>query len=416
MKAEIITIGDEILIGQVVNSNAAWIGDALTGLGINVSRNTSIADDQSEIVQILMETEQRADLVFLTGGLGPTSDDITKQTLAEYFNCQLSENEEALDRIKAFLLKRKVEMNSLNRAQAMLPDNCIIIPNRNGTASGMWFSRNDTQYLSLPGVPYEMESMMSGYILPRLKKQYDLPAIIHKTVLVQGIAESHLARLLVNFESSLPPEVKLAYLPSPGRVRLRLTAGGQEKDKVKAIIQEQIDKLIPYIPDGHFFGFEDEQLERIVGTMLRRNKKTLALAESCTGGNIARMITSVPGSSNYFLGSVVAYSNYVKKSVLGVKETTLNNHGAVSRQAVEQMAAGIIKRYGADYAIATSGIAGPNGGTADKPVGTTWIAVASAERTATALFNLGDHRGRNIQKASMTGLNMLRKLITDENC
>ena len=416
MKAEIITIGDEILIGQVVNTNAAWIGDALTGLGIQVTRTISIADDFDEIVQILMETENRADLVFLTGGLGPTSDDITKKTLAEYFNCQLSENKEALNRIQAFLSRRKVEMNALNRAQAMLPDNCIIIPNRYGTASGMWFSRHDTQYLSLPGVPYEMESMMSGYILPRLKKKYKLPAIIHKTVLVQGIAESHLARLLEKYESTLPPEVKLAYLPSPGRVRLRLTAGGEETNKVKAVVQEQIDRLIPFIPKGHFFGFEDEQLEGIVGTLLKRNKKTLAIAESCTGGKIAHMITSIPGSSNYFLGSVVAYSNLSKVEILGIQSEIINRHGAVSREVIEQMAEKVRKRFNADYSIATSGISGPDGGTPDKPVGTTWIAVASAKNIKTALFNLGDHRGRNIQKASMTGLNMLRKLITEENC
>ncbi len=416
MKAEIITIGDEILIGQVVNTNAAWIGDALTGLGIQVTRTISIADDFDEIVQILMETENRADLVFLTGGLGPTSDDITKKTLAEYFNCQLSENKEALNRIQTFLSRRKVEMNALNRAQAMLPDNCIIIPNRYGTASGMWFSRHDTQYLSLPGVPYEMESMMSGYILPRLKKKYKLPAIIHKTVLVQGIAESHLARLLENYESSLPPDIKLAYLPSPGRVRLRLTAGGEETNKVKAVVQEQIDRLIPFIPKGHFFGFEDEQLERIVGTLLKRNKKTLAIAESCTGGKIAHMITSIPGSSNYFLGSVVAYSNLSKVEILGIQSEIINRHGAVSREVIEQMAEKVRKRFNADYSIATSGISGPDGGTPDKPVGTTWIAVASAKNIKTALFNLGDHRGRNIQKASMTGLNMLRKLITEENC
>jgi nicotinamide-nucleotide amidase len=416
MKAEIITIGDEILIGQVVNSNSAWIGEALTGLGIQVTRIISIADNFEEIVQILMETEDRADLVLMTGGLGPTSDDITKQTLAEYFNCQLSENEEALHRIKAFLSKRKVEMNKLNREQAMLPDNCIIIPNRFGTASGMWFSKKDTQYISMPGVPYEMQSMMTGYILPRLKKQYELPAIIHKTLLVQGIAESHLARLLQEYESTLPPEVKLAYLPSPGRVRLRLTLEGDDFEKVKTIVQEQVDRLLPYIPDGHFFGYEDEQLERIVGTLLRRNKKTLALAESCTGGNIAQMITSVPGSSNYFLGSVVAYSNDSKGKILGVQEEIIREKGAVSRQVVEQMAEGVRERYGSDYAIATTGIAGPDGGTPDKPVGTTWIAVASEEKTQSALFNLGDHRGRNILKASLTGLNMLRKLITIENC
>ncbi|MCK4852688.1 MAG: competence/damage-inducible protein A, partial [Bacteroidales bacterium] len=409
-------IGDEILIGQVVNSNSAWIADALTGQGIRVDRILSIADDHEEIVQALQEAEARADLVFLTGGLGPTSDDITKQTLAEYFNSQLVENEAALDRIRTFLSRRDVEMNELNKAQAMLPDNCIMIPNRHGTASGMWFSKNDTEFLSMPGVPYEMETMMSGYILPRLKKQYDLPAIVHRTVLVQGIAESHLARMLEEYEKSMPPEVKLAYLPSPGRVRLRLTSSGTKADKVKAIVQEQVDRLIPYIPDGHFFGYEDEQLEKIVGVMLSRNKKTLALAESCTGGTIAQLITSVPGSSKYFLGSVVAYSNQLKLEILGVQEDTISEHGAVSRQVVEQMASGVMKRSGADYSIATSGIAGPDGGTPDKPVGTTWIAVASAERTESALFNLGEHRGRNIQKASLTGLNMLRKLITDENC
>jgi nicotinamide-nucleotide amidase len=416
MKAEVITIGDEILIGQVVNSNAAWMSDALTGLGIMVSRHMSIADDFDDIIQMLMETENRADLVIMTGGLGPTSDDITKTTLAEYFNCQLVENQEALDRIRAFLSRRNVQMNRLNRAQAMLPDNCILIPNRYGTATGMWFSRHETQYISLPGVPYEMESMMSGYILPRLKKQYKLPSIVHRTLLVHGIAESQLAGMLEEFESTLPQEVKLAYLPSPGRVRLRLTSGGEDEKEVRARIQDQIDRLLPYIPGGHFFGYEDEQLERIVGALLRRHKKTLALAESCTGGTISEMITSVPGSSSYFLGAVIAYSNDVKTSVLGVSETSLNDHGAVSRQVVEQMAEGIRNRFGADYSIATSGIAGPDGGTADKPVGTTWIAVASERRTQSALFNLGEHRGRNIQKASMTGLNMLRKMVTDEIC
>jgi nicotinamide-nucleotide amidase len=416
MKAEIVSIGDEILIGQVVNSNASYISEALTGQGITVTRHMTIADDFDDIVQVLMETEKRTDLVILTGGLGPTSDDITKQTLAEYFNCRLVENQEALNRIRGFLSRRNVEMNKLNRAQAMLPDNCIIIPNRYGTASGMWFSRNDTQYLSLPGVPYEMEAMMSGYVLPRLKKQYDLPSIVHKTLLVQGIAESHLAGMLQEFEKTLPEEIKIAYLPSPGRVRLRLTSSGKDEKTVKALIEKEIDRLLPHIPGGHFYGFEDEQLERIVGALLRRKKKTLALAESCTGGNIAHMITSVPGSSNYFLGSVVAYADAIKREVLGVKETTLLDHGAVSRQVVEEMATGIRKRYGADYSIATSGIAGPDGGTPEKPVGTTWIAVASEDKIQTALFNLGEHRGRNIQKASMTGLNMLRRLIADENC
>jgi len=410
MKAEIISIGDEILIGQVVNTNAAWMGEELTRIGVEVLRNTVVADRREDILNSLTESGTRAQLVIITGGIGPTKDDITKSTLAEYFGSRLVQSEEALERIKK-LLRGRVKMNELNIAQAMLPENCRAIPNNNGTASGMWFEKEGTQYISLPGVPYEMKAMMTDYILPALKEEFDLPAIVHKTLLLQGVAESHLATLLEEYETTLPPEVKMAYLPSPGRIRLRLTAHGKKRKDVEAIIDREMERLIPCIPQGHIYGYGEEQLEKLIGQLLKEKDKTLALAESCTGGSIAQLITSVPGSSVYFKGSVVAYANEIKKEILGVDPASVEKFGAVSREVVEQMAEGVRKRFGADYSIATSGIAGPDGGTPEKPVGTTWIAVSSGETTESEVYLLGDHRGRNITKATLTGLNMLRNLV-----
>jgi nicotinamide-nucleotide amidase len=410
MKAELVSIGDEILIGQITNTNAAWMGEELTRIGIEVVRNTVVADRREDILEILEESGKRADLVILTGGIGPTKDDITKSILAEYFGSRLVHSEEALKRIK-HLLRGRVKMNKLNIAQAMLPDNCKAIPNFNGTASGMWFEKDGTQYISLPGVPYEMQAMMTDYILPALNEEFKLDAIVHKTLLVQGIAESHLATMLGEYEETLPPEVKLAYLPSPGRIRLRLTATGKNRQEIVKLVDAEMERLIPYIPKGHIYGYGDEQLERLVGELLKERKATLALAESCTGGAIAQLITSVPGSSAYFIGSVVAYSNQIKEKVLGVDPASIEQHGAVSRDVAEQMAEGVRKRFGADYSIATSGIAGPDGGTDEKPVGTTWIAVASGNTTESEVYRFGDHRGRNITKAALTGLNMLRNLV-----
>ncbi len=410
MKAEIISIGDEILIGQVVNTNAAWISEQLTGIGIEVDRHHAIADRKEDILEALTNSGRKAELVILTGGIGPTLDDITKTTLAEYFGSRLVHNEEALERIKE-LLKGRVDMNELNIGQAMLPDNCRLIPNFHGTASGMWFEKDGVQYISLPGVPYEMKAMMSDYILSGLREKYDLPAIVYKTVMVQGIAESHLATLLKDYEQSLPPEVKLAYLPSPGRIRLRISSSGADRHEVEERVERQIERLLPLIPEGHSYGLDEERLEVLIAPLLKERKSTLATAESCTGGAIAQLITSVPGSSEYFIGSVVAYSNKVKEESLGVNPESIAAHGAVSREVVEQMAEGVRKRLGADYAVATSGIAGPDGGTKEKPVGTTWIAVASAETTKSAVYSLGKHRGRNIRKAALTGLNMLRNLL-----
>ncbi len=411
MRAEIISIGDEILIGQVVNSNAAWIGEAMTGIGIEVSRNMTIADRGEDIRSALKESSERADLVIITGGLGPTRDDITKKVLAEFFSSKLVKSEEALQGIRELLGSRGVNMNPLNEEQAMVPDNCDLLPNRFGTASGMWFSKDGTEFISLPGVPYEMKAMITGHVLPRLRDEFSLPAIEYKTILVQGIPESHLASSLEEFEDQLPSNVKLAYLPSPGRVRLRLTGTGDDWQTINQLIDKESVKLRERIPEENFYGFDNEQLERVLGKLLKEKGATLATAESCTGGSIAQMITSVPGSSAYFLGSVVAYSNDIKEKILGVRQDSLVEFGAVSEEVVRQMAEGVRRVYDADYSIATSGIAGPDGGTPEKPVGTTWIAVASGERTVADVFQFGEHRGRNIQKASMTGLNMLRMLI-----
>lgn len=413
MKAEIITIGDEILIGQVTDSNSAWMAKALNEIGITVVRITTISDHPQAIKDALNEAVERADLILITGGLGPTRDDITKYALTEYFGSKLVRDENALLKIKEFLASRGVEPSDLNLNQALLPDNCVAIPNRYGTANGMWFKKDSKDIISMPGVPYEMKSMMTGHILPELRKKHDLPVIIHKTVITQGIPESHLARLLSDYEQQLQENIRLAYLPSPGLVRLRLSITGKDKQKTEKLIQEALEELMTLLPE-YITGIEDENIEKQIGEMLVKKGSTLATAESCTGGNIAHLITSVPGSSRYFKGSVVAYSNEIKEKVLGVKKEILEKFGAVSEPVVKEMAAGIRKLYQSDYAIATSGIAGPEGGSADKPVGTTWIAVASAGHIQADKYLFGNLRSTNIQKASLTALNMLRKLIQSE--
>jgi len=403
MKAEIITIGDEILIGQVTDSNSAWMAESLNSIGISITRITSVADSAEAILNVLKEASARTDLILITGGLGPTKDDVTKKSITDFFGSKLIRNEDALKRIKAFLRSRGGDLNKENIDQALLPDNCNIIPNRYGTASGLWFKKNGKDFIFIPGVPYEMKSMMTGYILPELRKLYDLPVIIHKTIITQGIPESHLAIKLSDFELNLPDQIKLAYLPSPGFVRLRLSISGKEKDKTLIVL------ISEYIT-----GFEDERIEKLIGKMLSEKKLTLATAESCTGGYIAHLITSVPGSSGYFTGSVVAYSNDIKERVLGVCRESLEKHGAVSEAVVKEMALGIMKLYRSDFAVATSGIAGPDGGTVEKPVGTTWIAAASDKHITANKYRFGNLRSTNIQRASFMALNMLRKLILKE--
>lgn len=410
MLAEIITIGDELLIGQVIDTNSAWMAEQLNVIGIKVHQITSISDDQDHILTTLQEASERAQLILITGGLGPTKDDITKQTLCKYFNTSLVFSEAAYANVEKLFTARGVAVTELNRLQAMVPANCRVVANPNGTAPCMWFEKDGCIYISMPGVPFEMKAIMEQEIIPQLLDKLNR-VIIHRTILTEGVGESHLASLIEPWEDSLPSFIKLAYLPQPGMVRLRLTAYGSDRNELQRAINKAEKELYPYA--GNFiFGFDNDTMESVVGQLLRNKGMTLSTAESCTGGNIAQLITSIAGSSDYFKGSVVAYSNEIKEQFLGVPHHIIMEYGAVSEQTVIAMAEGIRTSFGTDYAISVSGIAGPAGGTAEKPVGTTWIAVATPDKTITRKFMFGEHRGRNIRKASIAALNMLRgKLV-----
>jgi len=408
MKAEVITIGDEILIGQTVDTNSAWLGNKLNLIGIDIIRITSIPDTKARIVDALNESIQRADVIILTGGLGPTQDDITKNTLAEYFNMTLKRNDAVFSRISEYIEARGLEMLQKHAQQADLPDGARVIDNLNGSASGMWFEKDNTIIISMPGVPYEMKAMMADVVIPELSRSQD-SEIIHHTTLTQGIGESTLAGILEDWETRLRKSgLSLAYLPSPGAVKLRITS--KDLTNGSSLVKQfaaELDQLI----EKHIYGYGDETLPLVIGKMLRESGKTLSTAESCTGGFLAHQITSISGSSDYFMGSVVAYANEVKTGQLGVDIDILKQHGAVSEPVVKQMAEGVRKLLGTDYAIATSGIAGPLGGTEQKPVGTIWVAVAGPKETKALMFRFGNNRERNILMTSLSGLNMLRRLI-----
>ncbi len=408
MFAEIISIGDELLIGQVVNTNASWMAEQLSAAGISIKQISAIADNSEEIKASLKAAQKRSEVILITGGLGPTKDDITKTTLCDFFQGQLVFDQKVYDHIKNLFKDRGIIMNKYNTNQAFIPDNCKVIPNQNGTAPGMWFEQNQKIVISMPGVPFEMKAMMSDFIIPELNKLFQSEKIFFKTVYTQGIPESMLASKIEPWESALPANVKLAYLPQPGMVRLRLTASGKNETLARAIIDKEISKLKKIIPN-EIFGYNDDTLEIVIGKLLKQKKLTLSTAESCTGGYIAHLITSVAGSSNYFKGSTVAYANEIKENVLGVENNSLIEFGAVSEQVVLEMAEGVRKLFNTDFSIATSGIAGPDGGTEDKPVGTTWIAISSASKSFALKFNLGDHRQRNIRRTALTALNLLRK-------
>jgi nicotinamide-nucleotide amidase len=408
MTAEIISIGDELLIGQVVNTNASWISEQLNLTGIKVHQVTTISDNREHILTALQEAEKRVDIILLTGGLGPTKDDITKETLCEYFNTQLVFSKEVFKDIAGLFGKRGLTISIPNRKQAEIPATCTPIKNNHGSAAGMWFEKESKIVVSMPGVPFEMKPMITGYVIPEIQKRYKTHTIVHKTVLTQGIGESWLAQKIEAWEDKLPENIKPAYLPQPGIVRIRLTALGENKKVLENQVDEEIKKLLTIIPE-YFFGFDDDELFKIVGELLRKNGQTVSTAESCSGGYIAHLITSVAGSSGYFKGSVVAYANEIKQQLLGVKEKSLIDFGAVSEGVVKEMAEGVRVKFNTDYAIATSGIAGPGGGTKDKPVGTTWIAIATPNKTIVQHFLMGEHRERNIRKTALTALNMLRK-------
>lgn len=411
MLAEIVTIGDEILIGQIVDTNSAWMGTVLSDSGIKVHQITSVSDNREHILTALKEASQHADLILITGGLGPTRDDITKHTLCEYFNTKLRLDENVLEDVTAMFKRFGRGVTDINRKQAEVPENCIPLRNKNGTAPGMWFEEKGKVYVSMPGVPFEMKGLMTDEVLPRLKKKFTLPVIMHKNVLTQGIGESMLAEKIADWETSLAQEdIKLAYLPSSSMVRLRLTTSGKEATVLKEKIDRKISEL-QKIAGEHIFGYDNETLEGIIGKLLLQKKETLSTAESCTGGSIAHRVISVPGSSAYFKGAIVAYDYEIKTNELGVSKEILKKYGAVSQEVVELMAANGRKKLNTTYCIAVSGIAGPDGGTEEKPVGTVWIAIATPNKVFSKRFQFGGDRERNIVVTGLTALNLLRKEI-----
>lgn len=411
MSARIITIGDEILIGQITDTNSGWIASRLNDAGVRVAGMESVADDATEITRALDVSLSVADIVIITGGLGPTKDDITKKTLAGYFGCGMREDADAYRMIGRMLDERGIEFNELNRSQAVVPECCTVLPNKNGTAPGMWFEKDGKVIISLPGVPFEMKPLMDEEVLPRLKLRFRLGSIVHKTMLTFGLPESVLATRIAGWEDALPAGLKLAYLPNPSGIRLRLSSYDIEEKRAVKLIETSFSALYDIIP-GHILGYEGSSVQSEVAAMLKETGKTLSIAESCTGGYISHLFTLMPGSSDYLLGGVVAYSYGMKETVLGVDGNYLEKHGAVNATVAEQMADGIKKLTGSDYAISTTGIAGPSQGVDNEPVGTVWIGVAHPGGVFSRKMTFGNLRDQNIQRASAAAINMLRLLLS----
>jgi nicotinamide-nucleotide amidase len=412
MLCSIITIGDEILIGQTIDTNSAWLGERLNVMGLEMVNILTIRDDPKQITEALDKVGANIDLVIITGGLGPTNDDLTKQTLAKYFGSKLVMNYEILNKIEEFFADRGLPMLDVNRQQAMLPDKAKILSNNYGSAAGMWFEKSTTVFISLPGVPFEMKGIMSDFGFDEIKSHFSLPFIYNRTVLTWGTAESFLADKLEDWEQRLRDSgLKLAYLPSPGIVRLRITGAG-ESNGVQALVDSYADEVYQLLP-GKVFGEGTDTMEKRVGELLKQNKLTLSTAESCTGGYLAHLITSIPGSSEYYKGTIISYSNDIKTDVLGVDASLIEKYGAVSEEVVAQMAENIRVKMNTDYGIATSGIAGPDGGTEEKPVGTVWVAVCSKNKTKTKLLHLGKHRINNIRISAIWVMGILIKEINN---
>jgi nicotinamide-nucleotide amidase len=412
--AEIIAIGDELLYGQIMDTNSHWISQELDAVGVRVVRKTTVGDNRTDILTAFEEASKRANLILITGGLGPTQDDLTKPLLAEYFGCEIVEVPEAVAAVSAYFTRRGREMTQLNILQGHLPTCCTYVPNEVGTAPGMWFEQKGCYWMSMPGVPHEMKKLVKDFVLPKLSQVFDLPVIYHKLIKTAGIGESWLADLIKDWENALPSHIRLAYLPSLGHVKLRLTAFGEDKKVLAAAVEQQIQNILPTI-SNYVYGYNEETLETAVGKLLKNSGKTLALAESCSGGYISHLITTVPGSSNYLRGTVVPYHNDLKQQVLGVSSATLAQHGAVSEETVREMATGVKKLFGSDYGLASSGIAGPDGGTPDKPVGTVWIACAGPDFVEAKLLQLTQDRLINIQLTGVAVLNLLRICFLKHN-
>lgn len=407
MNTEIITIGDEILIGQIVDTNSAWIAARLNEAGFTVTRKLSIGDNREEIVTAVDGALAKSDAVIITGGLGPTKDDITKLTLAEMFGGRMVRDEETYIRNERTLTARGIEYNELNRGQAMVPDTATVLQNLHGTAPGMWFERDGKIVVSLPGVPFEMKELMTAEVLPRLLTYFKQGKVVHRTAITFGLAESVLAATIAPWEDALPEYLHLAYLPSPSQIRLRLSAYDIKSDSEEAEIDRRFKELERMIPE-YFIGYEDDTVASAAAALLRKAGATLAVAESCTGGALSASFTSMAGASDYFLGGVVSYSNDVKANVLGVSRDTLERYGAVSEETAVEMADGVRRLCGADYALSTTGIAGPTGGSEDKPVGTVWIGLATPNGTTARKFVFSKLRPQNIERFATAAANMLR--------
>ena len=414
VKASIITIGDELMIGQVTDTNSTWIAQQLNLEGIWIRKRVAVGDSRNEILKVLNEESTASAIILITGGLGPTADDITKPLLCEYFGMKLVTNQQVLQHVQHLfenIFKRP--FTDINRKQAEVPDGCTVIHNARGTAPGMWFEKDGVIYVSMPGVPHEMKGMMTSSVIPMLHKKIRSGTILHKTLLTAGVGESALAEHIKEWETSLPHHIKLAYLPNYGMVRLRITGTGGNAGELDQEMKRYFDGLVKLV-DRWLVTAEDKTMVQVVGNMLRKRNKRLVTAESCTGGYIAHLITSEPGSSQIFNGSVVSYANSVKENILHVDAQTLQQFGAVSEQTVTQMVHGAVKELKADYCIATSGIMGPDGGTDEKPVGTVWIGVGNEDKVVTRLFNFRFDRSRNIEMTAVQALNALRTFLQED--
>ncbi|ADR20530.1 CinA-like protein [Marivirga tractuosa] len=411
--AELISIGDEILYGQTLDTNSHFISAELDKLGIRVKRKVTVADNREAMMRAFKEAESNADLIIITGGLGPTKDDLTKPLLAEYFDCGMRLHEDILEDLKQRFAKRGRELNELNKGQAELPEKCQPIENKYGTAPGMWFEKDGKVFISMPGVPKEMKYMMEDTIIPKFKEIYKAPVLIHKMVKTVGIQESILAERLEDWENNLPQEIKLAYLPGLNQVKLRLTASGVDEQHLQNLIHKEVEKLYELI-GKYIYGTDDTNLPAKIGELLKEKALTIACAESCTGGYIAHLFTSNAGSSEYYRGGINPYHNDLKINILGVKKETIEQHGAVSKETVIEMAERVRELFGADIGISTSGIAGPGGATKEKPVGTTWVALADGMNTQTKLYHFQFDRQSNIEITSNSLLNLVRQTLSSK--
>jgi len=412
MKVQIITVGDEILIGQVVDTNSAWMGQQLNLQGIQVDKIVTVSDTHDAITKGVDQGFAEADIILMTGGLGPTKDDITKKALADYFGVDMYFDESTYNRIQRLFQKLGKEPLHAHKEQCYMPTNANILMNKMGTAPGMWFEKEGKVLVSMPGIPYEMKYLMSEEVLPRLKKQFPGTPIAHRTILTTGEGESKLAVRINDFVEALPHNIKMAYLPNIAQVRLRMSGTGDDEKVLNNLLDQKVEELKPLISE-FIFGYENTKLEEAVGQLLKEKGKTLCTAESCTGGYIAHKITSISGASSYFMGSIVAYDNAVKMNQLQVQSSTLEQHGAVSEETVIEMVKGALNLLKTDLAVSISGIAGPTGGTPQKPVGTIWIAVGDKNNIKTYKLNLWKDRMKNIEYSTTVALNMIRKFLLE---